>query len=91
MTSDTIDYTEYDERFQRLVGDIQAGQYGRYRGRLVRKLTLSEYADQKSEYIRLGERLTNAVNAGETLSDNLTAELRSTEVNLVLEQSSYLP
>jgi hypothetical protein len=91
MTSDTIDYTEYDERFQRLVGDIQPGQYGRYRGRLVRRLTPSEYADQKSEYVRLGERLTHAVNAGETLSDNLTAELRSTEVNLVLERSSYLP
>lgn len=91
MTGDSTEYTEYSERFQRLVGDIQPGQYGRYRGRLVRRLTPDEYAEQKNEYTRLGDRLSNAVTAGETLSDSLTAELRSTEVNLILEQSSYLP
>ena len=91
MSDTEAPYTDYETRFLRLVGDIQAGQYGQFRGRLVRKLGPEQFAEHASEYTRLGEQFIQAVESGATLSERLTAEIRAAEVSLVVEQSLYLP
>jgi len=91
MSDEDTAYEHYHERFIRLVGDIQPGQYGQFRGRLIRKLSPEQFTAQLSEYTKLGDQFTEAVESGATLSERLTTEIRSAEVSLVLEQSRYLP
>ena len=84
-------FADYENRFERLVGIIQPGQYGRYNNRLVRRLTADAYAEQWSQYQQCGQKLMVAIENGETLSEQLIVQIRSIEANLVLEKSSYLP
>jgi hypothetical protein len=39
----------------------------------------------------LGDRFTQRMSTGDTIDDTLVAELRAVEVDLVLEQSLFLP
>lgn len=85
------EYAQYLERFEAAVGDIKTGQYGRYKGRLVRKLDADQFASKLAEYTDLGERFIAIINAGDTIDDALAVDLRSTEVELLFEKSRYLP
>ena len=91
MSNEDNTFIAYEERFARLVGNINAGQYGQYRGRLIRKLNAQQHEEQTEQYQRLGEKFAEAIESGATLSESLTTELRAAEINLVLEQSRYLP
>ena len=91
MSQENASYEEYQSRFQRLVGEIQPGQYGQFRGRLVRRLNAEQFEEQTSQYSKLGNQLMNAINSGETLNEQLMVEIRAAEVSLVLERSNYLP
>ena len=91
MTEQLLTFPEYEERFLRLVGDIHPGQYGRYKGRLVRRMSQGQFSEQLNHYNELASRFTEASGSGETLSEVLIVELRDAEVKLVLEQSAFLP
>ena len=91
MSGADNEYVEYQERFVRLIGEIKPGQYGQYQGRLVRKLTAEQFADQIREYRSLGEKLVAAIEGGQTLNETLSAQVRAAEINLVLEKSEYFP
>ncbi|MCA9543318.1 MAG: hypothetical protein KC613_02980 [Myxococcales bacterium] len=85
------EFGRYVERFERLVGDLSAGQYGHYRGRLVRRFDPPQFRAKVDEYMGLGQRFTAMLNAGDTIDDTLAVELRAVEVELVLEKSLFLP
>ncbi|MCK6575474.1 hypothetical protein L6V77_30830 [Myxococcota bacterium] len=85
------EFQRYSTRFVRLVGDIQPGQYGRFRNRLVPRLTESQFRERVDHYMSLGERFVATMNAGDTIDDTLAVELRSVEAELVLEKSLFLP
>ena len=85
------EYERYTERFTRLVGDMQPGQYGRYRNRLVPRLTAGQFRERVDHYMALGDRFVAMMNAGDTIDDTLAVEIRSAEVELVLEKSLFLP
>lgn len=85
------EFTRYLERFEQLVGDIQTGQYGRYKGRLVRKLDGGQFKAKLAEYTELGERFIAVINAGDTIDDALAVDLRSAEVELLIQKSRYMP
>lgn len=85
------EFERYTARFVRLVGDMQAGQYGRYKNRLVPRLTLAQFRERVDHYMALGDRFTAMMNAGDTIDDTLAVELRAVEVELVLERSLFLP
>jgi len=92
MAEATVDeFSQYLERFDALVGDIKTGQYGRYKGRLVRKLDAERFASKLAEYTDLGERFIAIINAGDTIDDTLAVDLRSSEIELLFEKSRYLP
>ncbi len=91
MSDATTDFSAYVERFERLVGDIQTGQYGQFKGRLVRKLNADEFDQKATEYDKLGQRFNRILEEGDTIDEGLTLNLRSVEVELVLEKSRFLP
>ena len=84
-------FDSYEERFDRLIGQISAGQYGQFRGRLVRRMTGAEYKDELNRYLALGQRLENLMDSGDTMDERLTTQIRALEVTLVLEKSQILP
>ena len=86
-----LEFERYVERFQRLVGDIQPGQYGRFRNRLVPRLTAGQFRERADLYMAIGQRFTAMLNAGDTIDDTLAVELRTAEAELVLERSLFLP
>ena len=85
------EYERYVARFQRLVGEMQPGQYGRFRGRLVPRLTADQFRDRVDQYMALGDRFTAMMNAGDTIDDTVAVSLRATEAELVMEKSLFLP
>lgn len=85
------EFERYTQRFVRLVGDMQPGQYGRYRNRLVPRLTAGQFRERVDQYMALGDRFVAMMNAGDTIDDTLAVEIRSAEVELVLEKSLFLP
>ena len=91
MTEPTDTFNEYEQRFDRLIGQISTGQYGQFRGRLVRRLSTEEHSEEIERYTQLGERLERSVLSGDTIDERLTTQIRATEVTLVLEKSRFLP
>jgi len=91
MTAAAQEFSEYINRVERLVGDIQTGQYGHFRNRLVRKLDQSQFEEKMSEYTDCGDQLAQAVENGDTIDERLTVQIRALEFDLVMEKSRYLP
>jgi hypothetical protein len=91
MNNQVNEFSEYNERFNRLVGEIQTGQYGRYRGRVVRRMNAEEFNLKTASYGELGQRFNRILDTGDTIDEGLTVDLRSIETELILEQSRYLP
>lgn len=85
------EFRRYTERFERLVGDLHPGQYGHFKGRLVRRLDLPLFTAKVDDYMDLGRRFGEGVSAGDTIDDTLAVDLRAAEVELVLESSLFLP
>ena len=91
MSEGSDEFVEYEKRFETNVGRIQPGQFGQFRGRLVKRLNRSEYSAHLCEYESLGQQLMDALENGQTLSENLTSQIRSLEFTIVLEKSRFLP
>ena len=51
---------------------------------------LCQTRGKKSDLV-VGDRFTQRMSTGDTIDDTLVAELRAVEVDLVLEQSLFLP
>lgn len=85
------EFTEYLSRVHRHLGEIQTGQYGHFRNRLVRKLNRDQFADKLAEYGECGQALITAVENGDTIDERLTVQIRAIEFDLVMEKSRYLP
>jgi hypothetical protein len=90
-TDDLMQYDDYLARFERIVGTILPGQYGRFKNRLVLKMTGDQYQRRVEEYQDLGRRLGDMLRSGDTIDDTLVTALRAAEIDLVLERSLFLP
>ena len=80
------EFADYLNRVHQHLGDIQTGQYGHFRNRLVRKLNQEQFASKLSEYSACGQALITA-----TIDERLTVQIRAIEFDLVMEKSRYLP
>ena len=85
------EYGRHQDRFARVVGNIEPGQYGRYKGRLVPRLDAEGFRFKVDQYMDLGRRFSEMVSEGDTIDDALAVELRAAEIELVLEKSLFLP
>ena len=91
MESIEDNYSRYAERFERLVGSMNAGQFGNFKGRLVRRMNEAQFHAKLVEYKALGDQLSAAVMSGDTIDERLSVQIRAFEFELVLERSNYLP
>ncbi len=85
------EFQRYRDRFLRLVGEIETGHYGNFKGRLVCRLGQSQFREKVQQYMELGQRFHAMMSSGDTIDDSMAVELRACEIELVLEKSLFLP
>ncbi len=83
MTGD--EYLAYLARFESEVGALAVGAYGKFKGKLVRKLSPEEFAARHAELTRFTQTYNTILERGDTLNDALTKLLRERQIELVLE------
>ena len=85
------DFNEYVKRFEELVGIMEDGQYGQYKGRLILKMNRSQFEEKYTHYLQLGIRYGDMLSRSDTIEDTLTVDLRTAEVELLVVDSLFLP
>jgi hypothetical protein len=78
-------YLDYLARFEQHVGAIAVGAYGKYQGKLVRKLTADEFTTKHGELSKLSKTYQSILERGDTLNDALTKLLRERQIELLFE------
>jgi len=81
-------YAAYLSRFQANVGAISVGAYGKFRGRLVRKLAPDEFLAKHSELTQLSSHYQKAVERGDTLNDAITKLIAERQAELLLDATT---
>ena len=79
------EYLSYLARFETQVGALAVGAYGKFNGKLVRKLSPEEFAKRYDEYTRFARTYQEILERGDTLNDALTKLLRERQLELLLE------
>lgn len=78
-------YLDYLARFEAGVGALSIGAYGKWKGKLVRKLGPDEFAAKHGEFTSLHSHYHKILERGDTLNDALTKLLRERQAELLLE------
>jgi hypothetical protein len=78
-------YDEYLARCRGRVGELAAGAFTKFGGRLIKKLTLEEFAAAYVEYTDVLERYTESLDRGDTINDLVLRLLRERAAGLVLD------
>ena len=77
-------YHEYLERFTKELGELPAGKFAKFGGRLIKKLTFEEFTPEFLEYAEMCARYDESVERGDTINDIVLRILREKAANLVL-------
>ena len=79
-------YQEYLQRFQANVGALAVGAYGKWKGKLVRKLAPNEFATKREELETLQSHYKKALERGDTINDAVLKLVRERQAELLLEE-----
>ena len=85
------DFDDYLARFTALVGELDEGQYGSYKNRLVLKMSRAQFEERYARYLSLGLRYAEMLSKSDTIEDTLAVDLKAAEVELLIQDSSFLP
>ena len=85
------EYSQYLVRFDELVGFVEVGQVGSYKGKLVKKLTADGYKRLSDEYRGLLADFENMVRKAQTVDERVIMSIRKSEIELLIVNSSVLP
>ena len=85
-----ISYEDYLNRFEQLVGSVEVGQVGSFKGKLVKKLSAKRF-DERNGYSSLIEQFNGMVQRAETIDERVMMGIRRTELELLVEKSPVLP
>jgi len=77
-------YLEYLSRFEQLIGAVAVGSYGKFRGKLIRKLAPDEFLNKYDEFTNLNNHYKKILDRGDTLNDALTKLLIERQTELLL-------
>jgi hypothetical protein len=83
MAGDT--YETYLARFDTEVGSIAVGAYGKWKGRLVRKLAREEFAAKRAEFDTLDRTYRGILERGDTINDAVARLWRERGAELLVE------
>ena len=87
MTPDEA-YLSYIARFDQQVGALPVGAYGKWKGRLVRKLGAEDFAKKHKELTRLTDTYQQILERGDTMNDAVTKLLRERMAELLVDDSA---
>jgi hypothetical protein len=84
-------YLCYLERFNELVGTVEVGQVGTFKGKLVKKLSAHSYEQLQTNYDGLLDDFRMMVSRSQTIDERIMMGIRRAELELMIEQSPVLP
>jgi len=79
------DFKEYLGRFDGQTGQHEFGEFVKYRGRLVKKLTYDEFVQRWDEYLRLKSTYEEIFQRGDTINDAIVRVLRERAAELMVD------
>ena len=83
MASDP--YSEYLARFEQHVGAVAVGAYGKFHGKLVRKLAPDEFAQRNTEFATLDKTYRGIIERGDTINDAVVRMWRERRAELLID------
>ena len=78
-------YLEYLGRFEQQVGALAVGAYGKFHGKLVRKLSAEEFATRHSEFATLDKTYRGIIERGDTINDAVVRMWRERRAELLID------
>jgi len=84
-------YLSYLERFNELVGRVEVGQVGTFKGKLVKKLNAQSFEELQINYDGLLDEFRLMVSRSQTIDERVMMGIRRAELELMIEQSPVLP
>jgi hypothetical protein len=78
-------YLDYLSRWEQHVGAVPVGQYGKWKGTMVRKLAPAEFLNKLDEYTQLSSHYQKVLERGDTLNDTMIRLVRERAIELLLE------
>jgi hypothetical protein len=78
-------YLEYLARFEQQVGALQVGAYGKWNGKLVRKLSPEEFAARNTEFTNLDRTYRGILERGDTINDAVVRLWRERRAELLID------
>jgi hypothetical protein len=78
-------YLEYLARFDSQVGAVAVGGYGKFHGKLVRKLSAEEFATRHSEFANLDRTYRGIITRGDTINDAVVRLWRERRAELLID------
>ena len=79
-------YNEYLTRWEQLVGQVPVGSYGKWKGKMVKKLAPAEFLGKLDEYTQLHSHYQKVIERGDTINDTMVKLLRERATELLLEE-----
>jgi hypothetical protein len=84
-------YAQYLARFQQYVGPLAVGAYGKFKGKLVRKLAPDEFAKRHAEFANLDKTYRGIVERGDTINDAVVKLWRERRAELLIDGDEPSP
>jgi hypothetical protein len=79
------EYDAYLARFRAELGDdVDLGDFGKFRGRLIKKMTAAEFDVVNAEYHQLAMAYFESIDRGDTINDVVVRLIRDAAAKLVL-------
>jgi len=78
-------YLDYLARFETEVGAVAVGAYGKFHGKLVRKLSAEEFAKRNDEFTTLDKTYRGIIERGDTINDAVVRMWRERRAELLID------
>jgi hypothetical protein len=78
-------YLDYLARFEQEVGALAVGAYGKWKGKLVRKLSAEEFVKRNTEFTNLDKTYRGILERGDTINDAVVRLWRERRAELLIE------
>jgi hypothetical protein len=78
-------YLDYLARFESNVGALAVGAYGKFHGKLVRKLSAEEFATRNTEFATLDKTYRGIIERGDTINDAVVRMWRERRAELLID------
>ena len=85
------EYSQYLIRFDELVGTVEIGQVGAFKGKLVKKLSQDGYKILADEYRGVLNEFETMVKNAQTIDERVMMRIRKSELELLIVNSPVLP